>query len=87
MRTTLASGAFVLIGAGAMAVGAQLPNLRGTDAMEDVTRYMLSPQVSPFCPGTTGLTYVGGCSTGGEQAMTGTGSAPAQHPACSRWAR
>jgi hypothetical protein len=80
MRTTLASGAFVLIGAGAMAVGAQLPNLRGTDSMEDVTRYMLNPQVSPFCAGATGLQYVGGCSSGGELAMTGTGPAPLNIP-------
>jgi hypothetical protein len=77
MRKTIASAIFLLAGAGAAAVGA---NLRGSDTMEDVTKFMLNPAGSPFCAGTTGIVYLGGGSGGGEQAMTGTGAAPLNTP-------
>src|SRR5687767_6639829 len=77
MRKTIASAIFLLAGAGAAAVGA---NLRGSDTLEDLTKFMLAPAGSPFCAGTTGIVYLGGGSTSGEQAMTGTGSAPLNVP-------
>jgi hypothetical protein len=77
MRKTIASAIFLLAGAGAAALGA---NLRGSDTMEDVTKFMLNPAGSPFCAGTTGIVYLGGGSTNGEQAMTGTGAAPLNAP-------
>jgi hypothetical protein len=77
MRKTIASAIFILAGAGAAAVGA---NLRGSDTLEDVVKFMLSPSASPFCAGTTGMVYDGGGSTTGEQAMTGTGAAPLNVP-------
>jgi hypothetical protein len=75
MRKTLASATFLLLGAGAAALGA---NLKGSDTLEDVTKFMLA---NGFCPNTSGLVYTGGGSTDGEQAMTGTGPAPLDVPA------
>lgn len=77
MKKTIASAIFLLAGAGAAAVGA---NLRGSDTLEDVTKFMLNPAGNPFCAGTTGLVYFGGGSTAGEQAMTGTGTGTLDTP-------
>ena len=50
MKNTIAVATFVLLGAGVAAVGAQLPNLRGSDTLEDVTQFMLAPG-PPSVPG------------------------------------
>ena len=77
MKNMLGGATFLLVGAGTAGVVAQLPEPAGIGCpMEDVTQYMLAPSGSPFCPGTTGLVYLGGGSTGGELAMTGTYSQP-----------
>ena len=64
MKNTIAGATFVLLGAGAAAIGAI--NLKGSDTLEDVTKFMLN---GGFCAGTSTLVYEGGGSSGGESAM------------------
>ena len=64
MKTTFAAATFVLLGAGAAAIGAV--EMKGSDNMYEVTKFMLA---SGFCAGTSGIFDIGGGSTAGELAM------------------
>ena len=48
MKNWMAGADVRVASSGVAAVGAQVPKLRGSDALEDVTRFMLTPAANPF---------------------------------------
>jgi hypothetical protein len=64
MKKTIAAATFVLLGAGGAAIGAI--QLAGSDTLEDVTKIMLQ---DPACNPNGTLSYIGGGSSTGENAM------------------
>ena len=81
MRTTIAAAAFLVLGAGAAAVGARsnIPHMRGSERLFDLTQGLLNgipahttPPVMPpvaACPNTGGLRFEGSGSGNGAADM------------------
>ena len=81
MRTTIASATFLLLGAGAVTIGARstIPHMRGSDTMFDLTQGLLkgipahtTPPILPAvvaCANTGGLNYDGSGSGNGATDM------------------
>ena len=62
MKRTAAFTTFIVLGIGASSVHAL--DLKGSDTLETITQSVLAN-----CPGTDNITYIGGGSSSGEQAM------------------
>jgi ABC-type phosphate transport system substrate-binding protein len=80
MRTTIAIGTFLALGAGALSVGAVTPlDMRGSDTLKELTRDLLGNDTSNLldCGGTGnnpvgGINYIGSGSGNAESSMAGT---------------